>query len=101
MCAKQSDEASADSGTDSEQTDNAEIAAGFEQNLSVFVLNIETERFHSASDVSDAHGTCKSIAVYLTEGLNLHGTGERNHGICDNIAGFWEKSNNQQQEYFQ
>lgn len=62
---------------------------------------ISAQRFHTASDVADAHGTGKGKAVYLPEGLDLHGTGKRNQSIGNQIELIRKETDQKQQQNFQ
>lgn len=62
---------------------------------------ISAQRFHTASDVADAHGTGKGKAVHLPEGLDLHGTGKRNQSIGNQIELIRKETDQKQQQNFQ
>ena len=62
---------------------------------------ISAQRFHTASDVADAHGTGKGKAVHLPEGLNLHGAGKRNQSIGNQIELIRKETDQKQQQNFQ
>ena len=44
------------------------------------------------AQITDTHSTCIGISVYLAEGLYLHCTGERCHGICQHIVFGWQET---------
>ena len=62
---------------------------------------ISAQRFHTASDVADAHGTGKGKAVDLAECLYLHGAGKGNHGIGNQIELIRKETDQKQQQNFQ
>ena len=48
----------------------------------------DAKRFHTASDIANAHCTCEGIAIYFSECLNLHCTGKRYYSVSKHIEIF-------------
>ena len=46
----------------------------------------------TTAQITDTHSTCIGISIYLAEGLYLHCTGERCHGICQHIVFGWQET---------
>ena len=69
---------------------------GLKQYLFIVCLLIGTQCFHTTSQIADAHGAGKSIAVDLSESLYLHGTGKGHQCVGNQIHIIWHKSNNKQ-----
>ena len=89
---------SAQRRTNGKQENDSKIIAGFPQDFFVLRLPIGTQGFHAAAQITDTHGTGKSITVHLAESLYLHGAGERYHGIGQQIHLIREKSHGKQQQ---
>ncbi len=58
---------------------------GFIDGLGVVGQPVGTQGLHAAAQVTDSHGAGKSVAVDLAECLYLHGAGEGNHGIRQEV----------------
>lgn len=72
----------------------------FVKRLFIMSLSVGTQSLHPTSDISDAHGTCKCIAVNLPERLNLHGAGKGNKRIGNQIHFPGDKSYDKKQQHF-
>ena len=59
----------------------------------------DAESLHAAAQVADAHGTGKGVAVHLAEGLHLHGAGEGNNGVGQQILRLRQKAHRKQQQH--
>ena len=90
----------ADACANGKEEDYPEIMHGLHQNLFTAGPEIGAQRFHAASEISDAHGAGKRIAVHFTECLDLHGAGEGHYGVGNQIPGIREKSDREQEQDF-
>lgn len=98
FCAVYGNQKTAYSRTNGEHQNNSQITDRFVKDLSVMGLTVGTKGFHAAADISNTHGTCKGVSIYLTEGLNLHGAGEGYDGVRENIAVCRDKSDGEKKQ---
>ena len=56
------------------------------------------EGVHAAAQIADAHGAGEGIAVHLAEGLYLHGAGEGNEGVGQQIQLLRQKAHDEEQQ---
>ena len=56
------------------------------------------EGIHAAAQIADAHGAGEGIAVHLAEGLYLHGAGEGNEGVGQQIQLLRQKAHDEEQQ---
>ena len=87
-------------GTHREQQNDAKITHHPVLNFRFMGLAPDAECFHTAAQVTNAHGAGKCIAVHLAERLHLHCAGEGNDGVCQQVLLLWQKANNEQQKHF-
>ena len=90
---------SSKSGSQGKQKNNTQIGQCLRTRLRIADPAPVTERFHSAADIANAHGTCKCTAISLLKCLNLHGTRKRNHRICRKIQCIRQDARHQQKNY--
>ena len=95
--AKPLDADASQTGTQTKQEDDAEIVESFVLRLGVAGAHPSAEGFHAAPQVADAHGAGETIAVYLPEGLYLHGAGKGDDGIRQQVPLLWEETDCKQQ----
>ena len=95
---KQGDQTAADACAEGKHENDAEVAEGLVQRLTVACLAVGTQGFHAASDISDAHGTREGVAVDLAERLHLHGAGEGYHCIGEDIHILGDDSDHKEQQ---
>ena len=100
MHAHDGNKAASQTGTQTKQKDDTEVVHCFIDGLRVVSQAIGAKRLHTASQVSDAHGAGKSVAVDFAEGLYLHGAGEGNHGIRQKIPLARQEAYQQQEKDF-
>ena len=58
----------------------------------------DAECFHTAAQVTNAHGAGKCIAVHLAEGLYLHGAGEGDEGVGQQIQLLRQKAHDEEHQ---
>ena len=83
---------SANAGTQCKHKNDSEIIHCLFQLFGLSLTKINGQCCGTASQITDTHGTCIGISVYLAEGLYLHCTGERCHGICQHIVFGWQET---------
>lgn len=59
----------------------------------------DAKGLHAAAQVADAHGTGKGVAVHLAESLYLHGAGEGNNGVGQQVLRLRQKAHREQQQH--
>ena len=93
----QGNQTAAQAGAQGKQTDDAKVVQGLVQGARGADLAVRTQGFHTAAQVSDAHGAGKSIAVHFAESLHLHSAGKGDKGVGCRVPAFRQKSNAEQQ----
>lgn len=76
-----------ESGTDRKNQNNKSTVDAFVFHRRIFADMVQAEIFGRTSHISDAHGCCTWNTAEFAEGIDLHGTGERKHDVCDHIEG--------------
>lgn len=97
-CTVHRNQMTANSSANGKHDDNSQVTYGFVKGLSIMSLAVGAEGFHAAADISNTHGTCKGVSIYLAEGLNLHGTGEGYDGVCEYIPVRRDKSDGEKKQ---
>ena len=92
------DKTASQTGAQSKKEDDAEVVHGFINGLWIVGQPVGTQRFHAASQIANAHGAGKGIAVDFTKCLYLHGAGEGNHGIRQEIPLIRQKTYQKQKK---
>ena len=70
------------------------------QRLRPFVAQVNGQALGSAAQIADAHGAGISVAVYLAEGLHLHGAGEGYQSGCNDVVLCGNEADKQEQNKF-
>ena len=85
-------------GTNGEQQNHAKVVQRLVQHLFVVQVEVDHQRFHAAAQVANAHGAGERVAVYLAEGLHLHGAGEGHQCVGGQVQRVGDESDAEEQQ---
>ena len=88
----------AKAGTQREQEDDGEVVKRLAEGFGAAAHQPCAEGIHAAAQIADAHGAGEGIAVHLAEGLYLHGAGEGDEGVGQQIQLLRQKAHDEEQQ---